>query len=349
MRPLLVCGRRLAPLVLATVPLAACGGGGSSPTAPPPTPTPDPGYPVTVTVYYDENGNGQLDPNEGVRIPGVDVVIGSATGKTAPGTGQVVVTGVRAGAQTVNLRPVSLPAYFQPGSPIPVQVPGAGEVKYPVTLPIQNNRPNEYLGLGDSITSGDGSSDRKGYALRLLNLLGPYLGRAQVDTWGRPGTNSAEGASRTTITLRRYNPAYLLILYGTNDWNDQTCQSQGPAACFTIDSLRSIVEAVKKHGSLPVLATLIPVNPAMAPDGRNKWIDETNGRIAALAREENVLLADLNAAFKAQGSLPSLFSDDVHPNDAGYDVMARGWFKAITQPRSASASSRRRFGFSVGH
>ena len=73
-----------------------------------------------------------------------------------------------------------------------------------------------------------------------------------------------------------------------------------------------------------------------------------NELIKALARQQNVAVADLNAEFKAAGNLPSLFDDDVHPNDAGYQVLAQGWMKGITGARSATASSRRRFGFSLG-
>jgi len=326
----------------------ACGGRGS-PSGPTPTPTPDPGFTVNVTVFYDENGNGQLDPGEGVRIPGVSVVIGAGTGTTAPGSGVAVVTGVGEGAQTVNLRTDSLPAYFQPGNPVPVQVPGAADVRYPVILPIGGNNANVYLGYGDSITYGNGSSDGEGYRLRLLNLLGPYFGRADVQTFGRPGTNSAEGESRVRTWMGHFDPAYLLILYGTNDWNDQACQNKGPDSCFTIDSLRAMVEDVKDAGTLPVLATIIPGNPALVPAGRNAWYDDMNVRIKALAREQNVTLADLNAEFKAAGSLSALYADDVHPNDAGYQVMAQGWFKAITRARSAAASSSRRFGFAFPH
>jgi lysophospholipase L1-like esterase len=322
----------------------ACGGGGS-PTGPTPTPTPEPGYTVNVTVFYDENGNGQLDPSEAVRIPGVSVVVGTGTGTTAAGSGVAVVTGVGAGAQTVNLRTDSLPAYFQPGNPVPVQVPGTADVRYPLTLPIGQNNANVYFGYGDSITYGNGSSDGQGYRLRLLNLLGPYFGRADVKTFGRPGTYSSDGASRLKLWMGHYDPAYLLLLYGTNDWNDQTCQNQGPAACFTIDALRAMVEDAKDADTLPVLATLIPANPTLAPAGRNAWYDDMNVRIKALAQEQRVTLADLNAEFKAAGNLGALYSDDVHPNDAGYQVMAQGWFKAITRARSAAASSSPRFGF----
>ena len=55
-------------------------------------------------------------------------------------------------------------------------------------------------------------------------------------------------------------------------------------------------------------------------------------------------MSKLNAAFKAKGNLPSLFDpldvDGVHPNDAGYDVIADAFFKTITGARSASASRR---------
>jgi lysophospholipase L1-like esterase len=243
------------------------------------------------------------------------------------------------------VRTESLPAYFQPPPPVSIQVPGPAEIRIPLTLPIGDNRPNLYLGLGDSITNGDGSSDGQGYGLKLQNLLGPYFGRAEVRLRGREGDSSAETAEVTRRTLRDYDPAYTLILLGTNDWHDQTCQQQGPAACFTIDSLRSIVEDVKDWHSLPVLATILPANPAYSTPSRDAFYDETNVRIKALAQQENVTLADLSADFKAAGNLSALFDDDVHPNDAGYQVMAQGWFKAITRARSAAASASPRFGF----
>jgi lysophospholipase L1-like esterase len=246
----------------------------------------------------------------------------------------------------VALRTESLPAYFQPPPPGSIQVPGATEVRIPLTLPIGGNNPNLYLGVGDSITFGDGSSDGLGYRLKLQNLLGPHFGRAQVQAMGREGNTSAESAQAIRRTLRWFDPAYTLILLGTNDWHDRTCQNEGPAACFTIDSLRTIVEEVKGWDSLPVLATIIPGNPAKVPAGRNAWDDEMNVKIKTLGQEQRITIADLNADFKAAGNLPALFDDDVHPNDAGYQVMAQGWWKAITRARSAAASSSHRFGFS---
>ncbi len=325
--------------------LAACGGGGPTSPAAPPTPS-APTYSVTATVFYDQNRNGQLDANEFGRVPGVDVVIGTGTGKSAAGSGQAVVTGIQEGATTAAVRTDSVPAYYQPAAPAPVQVPGSSEVRIPLSLPIGDNHSALYLGYGDSITYGDGSSDRQGYALRLQNLLGPHFGRAEVRTWGRPGTVSVEGARKTRETLGWYDPAYVLILYGTNDWHDQACQSRPPASCYTISALRDIIADVKDWDSLPILATIPPVNPAKAPASRNAWYDEMNVAIKALAQAQQVPLADMNADFKASGNLAGLFADEVHPNDAGYQILAQGWFKAITRGRAAAASaSAPGFGF----
>jgi len=59
-----------------------------------------------------------------------------------------------------------------------------------------------------------------------------------------------------------------------------------------------------------------------------------------------VLVADLNAEMKSAGNLAALYYDDVHPNDAGYQLLAQAWFKAITRGRAAAASaSAPSFGF----
>jgi lysophospholipase L1-like esterase len=303
-----------------------------------------------VTVFYDQNENGKLDPGEDTRVPGVQVVIGTGSGTSAPNTGIANVTGIQEGAAlTVSVNDGSLPMYYQAPPPAPIQVPATTQATIGLALPIGGNHPNRYLGIGDSITAGDGSSDGQGYRLKLQNLLGPYFARAEVLTRGREGESSIETANEEVLrrTLRDADPAYAMVMLGTNDWNDQTCQQGGPSACYTIESLRTIVEGIKDWHSLPVLATIIPANPRYSNAARDAFNDQTNVMIKQLAQQENIICADLSADFKAAGDLTALFSDNVHPNDAGYQVMAQGWFKAITRARSAAASSSRKFGFSL--
>jgi lysophospholipase L1-like esterase len=206
-----------------------------------------------------------------------------------------------------------------------------------VTLPIGNNRPNTYLAFGDSITGGEGSSDGDGYASRLERKLLAHFGRANVIKDGLSATRSNRGADRLPASLNA-RPAYTLIHYGTNDWNMGECKSHIP--CFTIDSLRSMVRAVRGRQGLPILATIIPGNPIVLAQqpGRNMWVAVINARIRDMAREENVVVADLEAAFLHTTNMEYgvLYTDRVHPNDAGYEVMAQGFFEAIVHPAAAA-------------
>src|SRR5215831_3100186 len=110
--------------------LPACGGKG---TPGGPSTPPGPSYTVTATVFYDQNANGLLDASESVRLPQVEVVVGSVSARSATGTGQAVVNGVPPGTQQVAIRTETLPVFFVPASPISVQVPEtAGPILFPV-------------------------------------------------------------------------------------------------------------------------------------------------------------------------------------------------------------------------
>jgi hypothetical protein len=62
-----------------------------------------------------------------------------------------------------------------------------------------------------------------------------------------------------------------------------------------------------------------------------------NEQIAPMARAQGAVLVDVHAAFLAAGDLTRLFVDHVHPNDAGYQIVAKTFFDAITQPAAAAS------------
>jgi lysophospholipase L1-like esterase len=318
---------------------AACGGG--SPTGPGGTPTPVPGSPVSGFVYYDENGNGTVDPAETVRLPSVGVIIGGVAGSTTPG-GRFSLPSVPNGSQTAQARPDALPAYFTPGTPVSVSVPPSGDVAVPAVLALgPRAKANVYLAFGDSITWGQGSSDGSGYADVLQADLRAFWGKATVIKDGDPGTKSNKGESRMGRSLSTYRPAYALILYGTNDWNDAECRNTPP--CYTIDALRSMVLQTRDAGAFPVVGTIPPVNPSYLDKdaaARNDWVKAMNDQVRAMAKQQGAPVADVHAEFLKQASLPPLFTDFLHPNDAGFQLIARAFFGAITQPISATGSAR---------
>lgn len=308
-----------------------CGGGGS-PTGP--SSTPEPTFPVTVVVFQDDNGNGRLDPNEGARIPDVEVRVGSASARSASGSGRAVIM-APGGAQTVTANPTTLPPFFVAGPPLAVQVPATGDVEVPLTLPVGSNNPRVFMPFGDSITTGDGSSDGVGYPRPLEGKLAGFFGGASVLPEARGGRLSDGGVRLIDEALNRRHPGYTLILLGTNDWNLASCQYIVP--CEVIDNLREIIRRVKATQSLPVLGTIPPVNPAIDAH-RNVWVSQTNDLLKTMAAQEGAVVADVFGAMNRAPNLSSLFFDLVHPNDAGHEIIAQAFFEGITKGKIGGGS-----------
>ena len=293
-------------------------------------------------VFYDENANGIADPAETVRLPSVGVTVGGVSASTTAG-GRFSVPSVPNGSQTAAARPEALPAYFTPGPPLSVSVPSSGDVAVPAVLALgARAQPNVYLAFGDSITWGEGSSDGSGYSDELEADLRAFWGKAGVTKDGAPGTKSNKGESRMGQSLNTYRPAYVLILYGTNDWNDPECRDA--TACYTVEALRSMVLQTRDAGAFPVVGTIPPVNPSYADRdaaARNDWVRSMNDLVRAMAKQQGAPIADVHAEFLKQASLPPFYADLLHPNDAGFQLISRAFFGAITRPISASASSSR--------
>jgi acyl-CoA thioesterase-1 len=331
---------RTPALILLAAAAVACGGG--SPTDPGSSPTPVPGSPVSGFVYYDENANGMADPTETVRLPSVGVTVGGVSASTTTG-GRFSLPSVPNGSQTAQARPDALPAYFAPGTALTVTVPPTGDVAVPAVLALgPRARANTYLAFGDSITWGQGSSDGDGYTDELQADLRAFWGSATVMKDGEPGTKSNKGEARLGASLNASRPAYVLILYGANDWNEPECREEFP--CFTITALRSMVLQTRDAGAFPVVGTIPPVNPSYtdrSPEERNDWVRRMNELVRAMAKEERAAVAEIHGDFLKQPSLPPLFADYLHPNDTGYRVMASSFFAAITKPISTSGSARR--------
>jgi lysophospholipase L1-like esterase len=294
---------------------------------------------VSGFVFYDENRNNRVDPDETIRLGDVQIQIAGRTATSAPSTGRVVVEGVPRGSFSVGILTSSLPPFFIPGGALNVDVPQPAEIGIPVALPIGGNNRWVYLAEGDSISQGTGSKDGRGYRAILEAKLEEYY-RRPVTTFyrGGGGGTSQDGAARIARDLDLLRPVYVLIMWGTNDWY----HCADPQSCFTIPSLRAIVESVKAAGSLPCVATIPPPNVGydqFAPPSRNVWDADANELIRSMAREEGALLVDVYAAFMKEPSLSALFVDHVHPNPAGHELIATTFFDALTRPRSASEAA----------
>lgn len=323
--------RRLGVLSLSLL-VPACGQGTS--TGPSPLPGAQVTQPVSVVAFLDENENGVLDGSEVTRIPNVEVVVGGVKVRTAA-AGQANLQAPE-GMDTLEVTPASLPPFYRPPASRTITVPANGPVMVPITLPRGSNRANVYMAFGDSITLGDAAiGDGNGYRQILQTMLRSHFGAGTVVNDAADGTRSDFGAQRIGSSLASVQPAFTLILYGTNDWNDSACNT---IPCFTTSSLRSMVQQVNRARAHAFLATITPSNTgydSRAPASRNDWIDAQNEIIKQIAEEEGAVLVDLNAAIKKTGMpYSSLFVDHLHPTASTYQLLAQTWFDSIVNAYS---------------
>ena len=122
-------------------------------------------------------------------------------------------------------------------------------------------------------------------------------------------------------TLGKHKAKYVLILEGTNDiyW--------GLSVDTTIYFLGEMIDKSRAYNVIPVIATLTPDTTA----SRKNIATDYNPRIRNLALRKNCVLADQYAATAA--NWPSLTYDGIHPNKAGYKVMAQAWYDALPELR----------------
>jgi lysophospholipase L1-like esterase len=184
-----------------------------------------------------------------------------------------------------------------------------------------------------------------------------FFGDSITDGWSRPGSggffpgkpyvNRGIGGQTTAQMLLRFRadvvanqPQAVVILAGTND----VAGNAGPATPAQIqDNLASMAELAQAHGIRVVLASLLPVRDGKKDDKGEPRV-QTQSRPPATLKALNVWLAayaarrgfvflDYDSAMADEaGMLKAELTDDgLHPNHAGYAVMAPLAEKAVAR------------------
>lgn len=175
-----------------------------------------------------------------------------------------------------------------------------------------------------------------------------FYGNSITDGWaryfpamfpGRPYIGRGIGGQTTPQLLVRFHqdvvalaPKVVVILAGTNDIAGNT----GPSTLEMIeDNLMAMTEIAKAHHIRVVLSSVLPVfdypwKPGLEPATR---IVALNAWMQRYARENGETYLDYHSAMAdARGGLPAATSSDgVHPNEAGYRIMAPLADAAIAQ------------------
>lgn len=216
--------------------------------------------------------------------------------------------------------------------------------------------------LGDSITRG--SVDGFGYRDHLQEFLGvnkwdfvgPFAHPAtdpiyDVDHAGVSGQSTTQIEARTLDHLNTYmvgNAANSIVLLhaGTNDilTMSGTGTTEERIASY-VANVEDIIEIIHAHDpTIRIFVALIVPNTDDTVDAR---IVLYNATLKAMLQnyqstKSNLYIVDMYSAFVSNPNWATewFHADGIHPNDAGFRVMASKWSNAINHALLATPSAR---------
>lgn len=155
------------------------------------------------------------------------------------------------------------------------------------------------LAFGDSLTAGTGAAETESYPA----VLSRTIGRTVINA-GVPGEVSAAGLQRLLELLERERPSLLILCHGGNDLLGRQSHQ------LIADNLRSMLRIAAEKG-IPVLLVAVP-----SPD----LTLTPPGLYGELAKEFRIPVElKILPSIMGKGSLKS---DHIHPNAAGYRLLA---------------------------
>jgi lysophospholipase L1-like esterase len=192
----------------------------------------------------------------------------------------------------------------------------------------------QYIAFGDSITFGTGDEKNLGgYPGRLEQLLNSRGAPAKVLNAGQPGEATGEALTRLNRVLQGGGDV-LLLMEGTNDVNEKVSNET-----ITAD-LNLMAAKAEAKGLQVVHATVIPRLPSANYDSNNQITADLAGKIRELAWSKQRRLADpFEVFFNETPDFTRLYGgglDKLHPNAAGYDLLARVFADVLTNVDSVA-------------
>ena len=165
--------------------------------------------------------------------------------------------------------------------------------------------------FGDSITEGWARYWNTFFAGK------PYINR------GISGQTSEQMVLRFHQDVIDLHPAAVILLAGTNDIAENT----GPMTPeMTLNDLRAMLEMAREHNIKLIVCSILPASEFWWHPGLNPApkVRTWNDQLKAWAESEHLIWVDYYTPMAdEQGGLKAALSPDgVHPNQAGYAIMA---------------------------
>lgn len=162
--------------------------------------------------------------------------------------------------------------------------------------------------FGDSLTFGTGAPRAEAYPAQLSAMIGQ-----PVINSGIPGDTTARALQRLERDVLSKSPRIVLITLGGNDLKN------GVDKTIVFKNLQTIVESIQAHGALVVIGGIkfLFWDRGFA-EGYEKLADETGA----------LLITNILGGLMGNGEL---MHDKIHPNGAGYKIMAQK-FQQVIEP-----------------
>ena len=153
--------------------------------------------------------------------------------------------------------------------------------------------------FGDSLTEGVGAEPGEEYPTILSRLLGMRVLNA-----GRRGATTAQALERIHGSLVDKNPRLVILLLGGNDFLRQVPTRE------TRQNLKEIVRRIQAHGAMVAIAG---IKLGFFTDEYGSIFEETAAEFGAIY---------IPQVMKGIFNDTKLKSDQIHPNSAGYRLIA---------------------------
>jgi acyl-CoA thioesterase-1 len=164
----------------------------------------------------------------------------------------------------------------------------------------------DILAFGDSITFGTGAAPAESYPTVLAALI-----ERKVVNAGVPGETTAVGKQRLAAVLDEHRPALMLLCLGGNDFLQRQDETQ------TTANLKEMITLARNRGVAVVLIGVPRLGFGLEVPKFYKEI----AKEFAIPLEDKILKQIL--------STNSLKSDPIHPNAAGYRLLAESVAKLL--------------------
>jgi acyl-CoA thioesterase-1 len=184
-------------------------------------------------------------------------------------------------------------------------------ITYVVFFPFHNGGSHKsnyktIICFGDSLTSGIGASKGMDYPSQLSKMINKPVINAGV-----PGDTTAGALRRLQQDVLSKNPDIVLITLGGNDLKN------GVSKDTAFDNLLKIVDAIQENGAKVIIGGIkFPFRDRGYGKGYQDLADQTAA----------ILIPDI---FEGIMENQKMMSDPIHPNDAGYALIAQRFHEAI--------------------